>query len=76
MRALVELRGQGERLPGLLYEIVRRLRDAVVVAEALAAGQAPARGTQGAAHAAQGGRAASWPTSPSATSRPSGARSR
>ena len=43
MRALVELRGQGERLPGLLYQIVRRLRDAVAVAEALAAGQAPAQ---------------------------------
>jgi DNA polymerase III subunit delta len=43
MRALVELRGQGERLPGLLFQIVRRLRDAVAVAEALAAGQAPAQ---------------------------------
>jgi DNA polymerase III subunit delta len=43
MRALVELRGQGERLPGLLYQIVRRLRDAVAVAEALAAGQPPAQ---------------------------------
>jgi DNA polymerase III subunit delta len=43
VRALVELRGQGERLPGLLYQIVRRLRDAVAVAEALAAGQAPAQ---------------------------------
>jgi DNA polymerase-3 subunit delta len=43
MLALVELRGQGERLPGLLYQIVRRLRDAVAVAEALAAGQPPAQ---------------------------------
>jgi DNA polymerase III subunit delta len=43
MRALVELRGQGERLPGLLYQIVRRLRDAVAVAEALAAGEPPAQ---------------------------------
>ena len=38
-RALIELRGQGERLPGLLYQIVRRLRDAVAIAEALAAGK-------------------------------------
>ena len=43
MRSLVELRGQGERLPGLLYQIVRRLQDAVAVAEALAAGQPPAQ---------------------------------
>ena len=43
IRCLVELRGQGERLPGLLYQIVRRLKDAVTVAEALAAGQAPAQ---------------------------------
>ena len=43
IRSLVELRGQGERLPGLLYQIVRRLRDAVAVAEALASGQAPAQ---------------------------------
>jgi DNA polymerase-3 subunit delta len=43
MRALVELRGQGERLPGLLYQIVRRLRDAVAIAEALAAGQPAAQ---------------------------------
>ena len=40
-RALIELRQQGERLPGLLYGMVRRLRDAVTIAEALAAGQAP-----------------------------------
>ena len=42
-RALLELRQQGERLPGLLYNMVRRLRDALAVAEALAAGQAPAQ---------------------------------
>jgi DNA polymerase III subunit delta len=42
-RALVELRQQGERLPGLLYNMVRRLRDALAIAEALAAGQAPAQ---------------------------------
>ena len=40
-RALLELRQQGERLPGLLYGMVRRLRDALAIAEALAAGQAP-----------------------------------
>ncbi len=38
-RALVELRQQGERVPGLLYRMVRRLRDALVIAEALAVGQ-------------------------------------
>jgi DNA polymerase-3 subunit delta len=42
-RALLELRGQGERLPSLLYQMVRRLRDALAIAEALAAGQAPAQ---------------------------------
>jgi DNA polymerase-3 subunit delta len=41
--ALVELRQQGERLPGLLYNMVKRLRDALAVAEALAAGQNPAQ---------------------------------
>ena len=43
MRSLLELRGQGERLPGLLYQIVRRLKDAVAVAEALASGQPAAQ---------------------------------
>jgi DNA polymerase-3 subunit delta len=38
-RALVELRQQGERVPGLLYGMVRRLRDALGSAEALAAGR-------------------------------------
>jgi DNA polymerase III subunit delta len=42
-RALVELREQGERLPSLLFGMVRRLRDAVAIAEALAAGQAAAQ---------------------------------
>lgn len=42
-RALIELRQQGERLPGLLYGIVRRLRDALAIAEALAAGQPAAQ---------------------------------
>ena len=43
MRLLMELRGQGERLPGLLYNMVRRLRDALAIAEALAAGRPPAQ---------------------------------
>jgi DNA polymerase-3 subunit delta len=42
-RALLELRQQGERVPGLLYGMVRRLRDALGVAEALAAGQPAAQ---------------------------------
>jgi DNA polymerase-3 subunit delta len=41
--ALLELRAQGERLPSLQYQMVRRLRDALAVAEALAAGQPPAQ---------------------------------
>jgi DNA polymerase-3 subunit delta len=40
-RALLELREQGERVPGLIYGMVRRLHDALAIAEALAAGQAP-----------------------------------
>jgi DNA polymerase-3 subunit delta len=36
------LRAQGEALPGLLYAMARRLRDAVTVAQRLAAGEAPA----------------------------------
>ena len=46
-RALLELRQQGERLPGLLYGMVRRLRDAVAIAEALAAGQPAAQVKKG-----------------------------
>ena len=42
-RALVDLRAQGERLPGLLFGMVRRLRDALAVAEALAAGRPAAQ---------------------------------
>jgi DNA polymerase-3 subunit delta len=42
-RALLELRQQGERLPGLLYGMVRRLRDALTIAEALDAGQPAAQ---------------------------------
>jgi DNA polymerase-3 subunit delta len=40
-RALLELRQQGERLPSLLYQMVRRVRDALAIAAALAAGQPP-----------------------------------
>ena len=47
MRALVELRAQGERIPGLLYNVANRLRDAVKVAEALAAGQSAADARRG-----------------------------
>jgi DNA polymerase-3 subunit delta len=42
-RILLDLRAQGERVPGLLYSMTRRLRDALVVAEALAAGQPAAQ---------------------------------
>ena len=42
-RALLELREQGERVPGLIYGMVRRLREALGIAEALAAGQAAAQ---------------------------------
>jgi len=42
-RLLMELRQQGERVPGLLYNMVRRLRDALAIAEALAAGRPPAQ---------------------------------
>jgi DNA polymerase-3 subunit delta len=43
IRLLLELRQQGERLPSLLYNMVRRLRDALAIAEALSAGQSPAQ---------------------------------
>jgi DNA polymerase-3 subunit delta len=46
-RALLELREQGERVPGLLYGMVRRLRDALAIAEALAAGQPAAQVKKG-----------------------------
>jgi DNA polymerase III subunit delta len=42
-RSLLELRQQGERLPGLLYQMARRVRDAVAIAEALQAGRPPAQ---------------------------------
>ena len=38
-RSLIELRAQGERLPGLLFGMVRRLREGLAIAEALAAGR-------------------------------------
>ncbi len=38
-RLLIELRQQGERLPSLLYQMVRRVREALAISEALAAGQ-------------------------------------
>src|SRR5262249_43027172 len=41
-RAYLELRGQGERLSGLLFTIARRLRDALDVATRLAAGESAA----------------------------------
>ena len=41
-KVLLELRAQGERTPGLIYNVARRLREALAVAEALAAGKAPA----------------------------------
>lgn len=40
---LLELREQGERVTGLLYNMVRRLRDAVTIAEALQSGQPAAQ---------------------------------
>ena len=43
LRALLELREQGERVPGLLYTVVRRLREAHTVSEALAAGRPAAQ---------------------------------
>ena len=42
-RLLMELREQGERVPSLQYRIVGRLRDALAIAEALAAGSPPAQ---------------------------------
>jgi len=43
MLALVELRAQGERIPGLLFRMTGRMREAHEVAVALAAGEAPAQ---------------------------------
>jgi DNA polymerase-3 subunit delta len=44
---LLELREQGERVTGLIYNMVRRLRDGVAVAEALQAGQSAAQVKKG-----------------------------
>jgi DNA polymerase-3 subunit delta len=46
-RLLLELRQQGERLPSLLYQMVRRVRDALAISEALAAGQPAAQVRRG-----------------------------
>ena len=43
LRLLLELRQQGERLPSLQYQIVRRVRDALTIAEGLAAGRPAAQ---------------------------------
>ncbi len=43
LRAYLDLRAQGERLPGLIYQMVRRLRDALGAATRLEAGEAPAQ---------------------------------
>ncbi len=40
---LLELRQQGERVTGLIYNMVRRLRDAVAIADALQQGQSTAQ---------------------------------
>jgi DNA polymerase III subunit delta len=42
-RLLIELRQQGERLPSLQYQMVRRVRDALAIAEALTAGKPAAQ---------------------------------
>ena len=43
VRAFLELRSQGEALPRLIPLIARRLRDVLVIARALEAGESPAR---------------------------------
>ena len=43
VRVLLELRAQGERIPGLLYQLVRKLRDALAIAEGLAEGRPAAQ---------------------------------
>jgi DNA polymerase-3 subunit delta len=43
LELLLELRALGERVTGLIYNMVRRLRDAVTIAEQLQAGQSPAQ---------------------------------
>jgi DNA polymerase III subunit delta len=46
-RCLLELRAQGERLPGLIYNMARRLREANDIATRLNAGQSPAQVRKG-----------------------------
>jgi len=46
-RVYLELRAQGERLTGLLFQMARRVRDALDVAEKLDAGESPAQVRRG-----------------------------
>jgi DNA polymerase-3 subunit delta len=46
-RCLLELRGQGERLPGLIWNVAKRLREANDIATRLNAGQSPAQVRKG-----------------------------
>jgi DNA polymerase III subunit delta len=46
-RCLLELRAQGERLPGLIYNMARRLREANAIATRLEAGDSPAQVRKG-----------------------------
>jgi DNA polymerase-3 subunit delta len=43
IRVLLELRAQGERVSGLHYQVVRKLRDALAIAEGLAEGRPAAQ---------------------------------
>jgi DNA polymerase III subunit delta len=43
MRLMMELRGQGERVPTLMFAMLRRLRDAHEIAVALEAGESPSQ---------------------------------
>ena len=46
-RCLLELRAQGERLPGLIWNVAKRLREANEIATRLNAGQSPAQVRKG-----------------------------
>ena len=46
-RCLLELRAQGERLPGLIWNVAKRLREANDIATRLDAGQSPAQVRKG-----------------------------
>jgi len=46
-RCLLELRAQGERLPGLIWNVAKRLREANDIATRLNAGQSPAQVRKG-----------------------------